>query len=1003
MFTVYLLKIKKIFNWSDEYLVAFYNIDKNFERWNFLQNLYSINSLELMTSIKSYKDEIEHNSLVDWHSSFTALRKYHNDNINEKIKLTIFIILCSEYAIRMRRFNFNTLDIIFSTDCLIIEISDILSYISYNLNPIISFPTVIFTCIHIGACGPMIGYRALFSDPPLLEQSLKEIINLESLYLSHSQTFYQFLLLIYAQLPIISRLLIDIILGHQSLAFYALKLATDTKSPVNIRLETILQIMLHGNFSLFSQKSDEISLALTMCLTIFINKTDLDLKILETVRKILILFKINKIYIDSLFFDHIFRLLTINKTKITEIYSSLYSLLLYHYMFEVHLIQTEFTAWLSTVMSANRGIQSTAFNSDKFVSVLSSIESYITKSNFTSICEEMSEYFEFIITPDILLDNVPTQNLSTLEYFGTCVTDALSNLDTASSFTQFDPIPSLSYTTSSDSLRFLSKSSSLIFKKDINDSFHWVIAQIMSCATPIHPNIVALIDKLVKKYSEKSSKFPLKMCQDILLSPTPQVSYNNSMYVSNDCLTTKLLVLYLILLAEYTDVVAVELICIFPCKAKRWKTFSIKNIALELFSNQKSYTPLYPHLLFLLTNLRPHLFLPYTEPYISIDMYFNHRYSHFPNIIWEDFILFKIFQARNFSALSEFFTRLNNVPIQQMVSFVDIIPPVIRILLIDHSVPYIIKRSFLRIWKKVSVSCPEKCYILTAHYLTSQEDASYFNITTLSKKLMTEPHKLLESSHIIFQNSILVEIFLYTFRYFICLSRVETNKIYKSLRAKTEKTDFNEVNTLYDTLNSTQDLFIILLTILAATQANEVLCERYQSSIPSQAVLCIIGCFIHEFFVANPTLLKLVHYHGYENRSITWIVKYVPSMHIFNGYFPTLMQDVQGEDSLIFLCLTYAHLSTAYPIEQILENLSLFIATLKKLGRSHKKHILLGVLEALSIFSGSFSFSPYLSTAMLSYIKAKTLDTAFNLEDKPKIREKIKETINSINNNLARF
>ncbi|KAF1744691.1 hypothetical protein MXB_3994 [Myxobolus squamalis] len=141
---------------------------KNFSLWSFIKNLATLDFVEIKSTIKSYKEEIEFNSVNEWDNNFSVLRKYQQDGSNEKIQLTLFIILCSDFSIRVRRFDFSSVDIIFSTDYLITEISDLLSYISDYFNDIICVPNMIFTCIHLGTCGPQIGsYHFLISNRQL--------------------------------------------------------------------------------------------------------------------------------------------------------------------------------------------------------------------------------------------------------------------------------------------------------------------------------------------------------------------------------------------------------------------------------------------------------------------------------------------------------------------------------------------------------------------------------------------------------------------------------------------------------------------------------------------------------------------------------------------------------------------------------------------------------------------------------------------------------------------
>ncbi|KAF1744690.1 hypothetical protein MXB_3993 [Myxobolus squamalis] len=360
--------------------------------------------------------------------------------------------------------------------------------------------------------------------------------------------------------------------------------------------------------------------------------------------------------------------------------------------------------------------------------------------------------------------------------------------------------------------------------------------------------------------------------------------------------------------------------------------------------------------------------------------------------------------SQNYDCIEKFFDVVRNASIYYIESISCLLHTVVRLLMNENSVPYFIKKAFLKCWKRVSVVSPETCFISTAFYFTSNEEPNYQNMLVLHKKLVSEPFRLLEFSQKIFEDPILVEILLYTLRYFICLSHVENAKIINPIFVNSPQNEIAEINMLSEALHCTEDLLIIQLTIFASVKAHDRLQDKYCSFMPPRSVLSVVGRFIHEFFVKNPTLIKLVHYHSYDIRAIPWMVKFVPSMHLFNSYFPTLIQDVQSEKQLNFLCLTFANVSLMYPVEQVISNISLFVSAIKQIGQSKDTNIFLGALNALNIFSRSFTFSPLVSTVVLADLRDKlTFDPANTIQGEPNIKEKVNKIIKEINKNLIKF
>ncbi|CAL1529921.1 unnamed protein product [Lymnaea stagnalis] len=76
-------------------------------------------------------------------------------------------------------------------------------------------------------------------------------------------------------------------------------------------------------------------------------------------------------------------------------------------------------------------------------------------------------------------------------------------------------------------------------------------------------------------------------------------------------------------------------------------------------------------------------------------------------------------------------------------------------------------------------------------------------------------------------------------------------------------------------------------------------------------IRCLLFSYIHQVFIADPNLAKLVHFQGYPSELIPLVVKGVPSMHICLDFIPELLGQPQRSKQIFGIQLL-AHLCTQY-------------------------------------------------------------------------------------------
>ncbi|XP_026877932.2 integrator complex subunit 2 isoform X1 [Electrophorus electricus] len=92
-------------------------------------------------------------------------------------------------------------------------------------------------------------------------------------------------------------------------------------------------------------------------------------------------------------------------------------------------------------------------------------------------------------------------------------------------------------------------------------------------------------------------------------------------------------------------------------------------------------------------------------------------------------------------------------------------------------------------------------------------------------------------------------------------------------------------------------------------------------------VQCLICCLLHQMFIADPNIAKLVHFQGYPQALLPLTVAGIPSMHICLDFIPELLAQPQQEKQ-IFAIQLLSHLCTQYALPKSLSVARLAISVM---------------------------------------------------------------------------
>ncbi|KAK9968348.1 hypothetical protein ABG768_002678 [Culter alburnus] len=122
-------------------------------------------------------------------------------------------------------------------------------------------------------------------------------------------------------------------------------------------------------------------------------------------------------------------------------------------------------------------------------------------------------------------------------------------------------------------------------------------------------------------------------------------------------------------------------------------------------------------------------------------------------------------------------------------------------------------------------------------------------------------------------------------------------------------------------------------------------------------VQCLICCLLHQMFIADPNIAKLVHFQGYPQPLLPLTVAGIPSMHICLDFIPELLAQPQLEKQ-IFAIQLLSHLCTQYALPKSLSVARLAISVmgtlLTVLTRTKRYAFFMPTLPCLVSFCKAF-------------------------------------------------
>ncbi|XP_035780824.1 LOW QUALITY PROTEIN: integrator complex subunit 2-like [Anopheles albimanus] len=389
-------------------------------------------------------------------------------------------------------------------------------------------------------------------------------------------------------------------------------------------------------------------------------------------------------------------------------------------------------------------------------------------------------------------------------------------------------------------------------------------------------------------------------------------------------LTPQLLLLYYLLL--YEDVRLANMAQIIAT-GRQVKSYSnefmselpIKYLLQQAQRNQQEYSALFSPLLRLLVQHFPHLSLvddwideetiPVSDssstatvgPYIS------------EHAIVEAFEEIELNPARTIKLLRRMMRK-------SPVDLWPLAPTFIRYFkhTLSYKIPLLLQELYRQVWMRLNTIFPRRLWVMSINALMPEDNVTK-NFTLTQENILLDPLQVLRCDVRVFRCSSALTIVLRILQAVLAASSSQ------QARHLLDK-PLTEVGVQVKTENDREELRLAMFASQASI-AVQILLEACLENEEDRAkpgrlwalreVRGVICSYIHQVFIAEPSLAKLVHFQGYSRELLAMTVRGIPSMHICLDFIPELLSMTQMEKQIFAIDLT-SHLALQYALPKSL-------------------------------------------------------------------------------------
>jgi len=453
------------------------------------------------------------------------------------------------------------------------------------------------------------------------------------------------------------------------------------------------------------------------------------------------------------------------------------------------------------------------------------------------------------------------------------------------------------------------------------------------------------------------------------LSPSKPQSRQRKERTVEDNLCMQICVLYYILLYEDVRLANMKNILssgrkVIKYSAELLAELPVKFLLSAAETNQGRLEGMFPSLLRLCSTQFPHLCL--VEDWIRAESVSGMRVGFggplSPSFLEKSLKNVTKCPARTVMALQS----IQDLPASRAWDLAEVLINNIRDVIKD-GVPRQVQELYRGVWMNLNSVYPRKLWLLTVNNLTPKE--SVISRSFSQEELSLDPLAVLRCEPKVFRSGPMLSIVLYMLK--ACLaasrSRLSQHLLDQQPSQLAGQTGEIEKEELKNALVLTQEsaAIQILLECCVPTDAERFppseggsLAHSEVGSQPPdrskltalQEIQSLICCYLHEAFIADPNLAKLVHFQGYPMELVPMTVAGVPSMHICLDFAPELLSQ-PSLDKQVFAIDLISQLSVQYSLPKSLSTARLAVNSvstlLSVLATSTREDLILSTLPAM--------------------------------------------------------
>nr|CAB3256441.1 integrator complex subunit 2 [Phallusia mammillata] len=505
----------------------------------------------------------------------------------------------------------------------------------------------------------------------------------------------------------------------------------------------------------------------------------------------------------------------------------------------------------------------------------------------------------------------------------------------------------------------------------------WIYKQICSATSPLHPQLQPLIQQFVVTIVTPLSKGHHIKEDGILNEPFTEEQIMEVFGISLDSLklgkkqnyspidsctlTSKLLMLYYVLQYEDSILNNMKTLALIQNRPARYSSSLINQIPVKLLLYKAQRQPkcsqgLYPALLGLLITHLPHLCMVddwmqdldfLTNSMQSVSRQANSGLGGSGKSFTNKQFLQGLERVSVNPAPALMHLKMlthPRVPCDSIICYANSFTQGLLHLLNDK-VSRRVRQEAQKLWFKLNSVIPLKLWVLTVSSLQTPHAGKKLTpqIRVTFEALVNNPLLPLNVDSRILKCPDLLPIILRILSACLSASHSQSTALLKanptldssksSARSSSPlgftPVSENEKDELRIALNAAQNSAVVQLLIEICMchervnpnddDINLLTCQR--------EVQCLICSQLHQMFIADPNVAKLVHFQGYASEMIPVLVAGVPSMHICLDFIPEMLQHTKRLQHLFAFELA-SHISLQYPLPKSLAIAKLCINTI---------------------------------------------------------------------------